>query len=137
MPDRILRFLIVGSTGFIVDAGLTEALVLSGLSPLVARLFAFAVAIAVTYALNRVFTFADRRRSGRTHAMRLAESMRYVAVNLAAMSVNYAVFAAALTLVPELRPMLAVAAGSVVAMAVSYIGYSRYVFQARVRGSAA
>jgi putative flippase GtrA len=34
-----------------------------------------------------------------------------------------------LAAVPGLRPMLAVAAGSGVAMVVSYIGYSRFVFR--------
>ncbi|WP_181700410.1 GtrA family protein [Chthonobacter albigriseus] len=128
MADRLVRFVFVGATGFAVDAGLTEALVAAGSSPLVARVFAFAVAIGVTYGLNRAITFADRK-SAREAGGRVAEGGRYLAVNLAAMAVNYAVFAAVLTAAPGLRPMLAVAAGSGVAMVVSYLGYSRFVFR--------
>lgn len=119
---RIGRFLLVGGTGFLVDAGLTELLVAAGLHPLAARAAAFALAVLVTYGLNRRFTFAAARPA------RAAEGGRYLAVNLAAMGVNYAVFAAVLAAVPGVRPFLAVACGSAVALAVSYAGYSRFVF---------
>lgn len=119
---RIGRFLLVGGTGFLVDGGLTELLVAAGLHPLAARAAAFAVAVAVTYVLNRRFTFATDGPA------RAVEGGRYLAVNLAAMTVNYAVFAAVLATLPEVRPVLAVACGSAVALVVSYAGYSRFVF---------
>ncbi len=126
MPPTIRRFggfAIAGVSGFVVDAGLTEALAELGISPYLGRILAVAVAITVTYAINRNFTWRERRApvSGRR--------ARYLAVSLASIGANYLVFAAVLVLVPGLRPLLAVAAGTSVGMVVNFAGYSRFVFK--------
>lgn len=121
---RLAAFALAGGTGFVVDAGLTEALVALGLSAYLARVIAVAAAMSVTYTINRRLTFGDR---GGAAAGRPA---RYVAVSLLATAVNYLVFAAAIALIGGLRPVIAVAAGTAVGMVINYIGYSRLVFPA-------
>lgn len=120
---RLGGFALAGFSGFFVDAGLTEALAALGVSPYLGRVAAVAVAIAVTYTINRNLTWKDRRApvSGRR--------ARYVAVSLTSIAVNYLVFAAVLAAISGLRPVIAVAAGTGVGMVMNYAGYSRFVFR--------
>ncbi len=54
---RLSRFAVVGGLGFVVDAGLTVTLIQVGLDPFSARLIAIALAMLVTWRLNRALTF--------------------------------------------------------------------------------
>jgi putative flippase GtrA len=127
-PARQLAlFIAVGTIGFVIDAGLTELLVSRGVGPYLARVGALAVAVAVTFALNRRFTFPSRA----TGRARIGEFTRYIAANAVALAVNYGVYSLALALIAGLRPALAVAAGSLTAMVVSFAGYDRFVFRGR------
>lgn len=119
---RLGGFALAGFTGFVVDAGLTEALAGFGVSPYVGRVFAVAVAIAVTYAINRNLTWKERR------APVPGRRTRYVAVSLISIAANYLIFAAALAAIPGLSPAIAVAAGTGVGMVMNFAGYSRLVF---------
>jgi len=119
---RLGGFALAGFAGFIIDAGLTEALAGFGVSPYVGRVFAVAVAIAVTYTINRNLTWKERR------APVPGRRMRYVAVSLVSIAANYLTFAAALVAIPGLRPVIAVAAGTAVGMVMNFAGYSRLVF---------
>lgn len=120
---RLGGFVLAGFTGFAVDAGLTEALAAFGVSPYLGRIFAVAIAIAVTYTINRNLTWRERR------APVPGRRTRYVAVSLVSIVANYLTFAATLTVMPGLRPVIAVAAGTGVGMVMNYVGYSRLVFR--------
>lgn len=120
---RLGGFVLAGLTGFVVDAGLTEALAAFGVSPYLGRIFAVAIAIAVTYTINRNLTWRERR------APVPGRRTRYVAVSLVSIVANYLTFAAALTVIPGLRPVIAIAAGTGVGMVMNYVGYSRLVFR--------
>ena len=122
-PRRLGGFALAGFSGFLVDAGLTEALAGLGVSPYVGRVFAVAIAIAVTYTINRNLTWRERR------AAVPGRRTRYVAVSLVSIAANYLTFAAALAAIPDLRPVLAVAAGTGIGMVLNFIGYSRLVFR--------
>ena len=122
---RLLRFLGVGAFGFLVDAGMTLALVHIGVNPFAARILAILLALIATYLANRTVTF---RADGRANA---GEGARYGSVGLASSAVNYLVYSAALTLLPSMPPAFALAIGSAVALAFSYLGYSRLVFRSR------
>ena len=122
-PRRLGGFALAGFSGFLVDAGLTEALAGLGVSPYVGRVFAVAIAIAVTYTINRNLTWRERR------AAVPGRRTRYVAVSLVSIAANYLTFAAALAAIPGLRPVLAVAAGTGIGMVLNFIGYSRLVFR--------
>jgi putative flippase GtrA len=117
-------FILAGSLGFLADAGMLALLLhISPLGPLTARLIAILFALLVTWSFNRVVTF------GRSRFPLLLEGVRYSGVGLLAALLNYAVYAALLMAVPVLHPLLALVVGSLAAMAVSWAGYSRFVFQ--------
>ena len=120
--ERLVGFALAGFSGFIVDAGITEALVALSISPYVARIGAVAVAITVTYAINRHLTFGDRRGASGGHRL------RYVAVSLVAIVINYLAFALTIALLPSVRPIAGVILGTAIGMVVNYVGYSRFVF---------
>jgi putative flippase GtrA len=106
----------------------TDALVLTlltrgaGLSPFLARLFAIAVAMVVSWRINRRVTFAVAAPPS------LAEFARFAGVSWAAQAVNYAVFALLLLARPATEPVAALIAASIVAMVVSYVGFRFGVF---------
>ncbi len=120
---RLGGFALAGFTGFLIDAGLTETLAGLGVSPYAGRVGAVAVAIAVTYTINRNLTWRDRR------AAMPGRRVRYVAMSLVSIAANYLVFAGALAAIPDLRPAIAVAAGTGIGMVMNYVGYSRLVFR--------
>lgn len=120
---RILRFLLAGGIGFLVDAAvLALLLALTPLDPFSARLVSIAVALATTWMLNRHMTFGP---SSRPLAV---EGARYGGVGVTTSIVNYLVYSAALLAFPALPPLAALVIASAVAMALSYLGYSRLVF---------
>lgn len=120
------RFVVVGGIGFLVDAAVLTLLVnANGWNPFYARLASFAVAVTATWLLNRRYTFAHRRRH-RTHT----EYSRYVLVQSLGAALNFAVYALCLAGAPWLRelPILALAAGSVVAMGFNFWAMQWLVF---------
>ena len=120
---RLSRFLFAGAVGFVADAAMLATLLhLWSMNPFLARLLSIAFALTVTWLINRSMTFGP---SGRHVA---AEGARYGGVGIGTSLVNYAVYSALLAAVPALPPLAALVAGSAVAMALSYIGYSRLVF---------
>ncbi len=84
---ELLKFGIVGGTGFIVDIGLFNLLqhgpfaVLAG-KPVTAKIFSVAVAMIVTWIGNRLWTFADQRT--RT---KVREFVGFVVVNIGGMAI--------------------------------------------------
>lgn len=115
------RFLIVGSLGFLVDSGLTHALILAGLSPLAARLPAMLVAMLVTWLANRRFTFETGQQRS------TAELLRYALVAGAAFLLNYSLYSFAV--VQGLTPLLAIVLASAAQVGFSFFGYRRFVFR--------
>ena len=129
---QVVPFAAIGVFGYLVDSTLTYALVrFAGLDPLIARLPAFAVATIANFLLNRRLTFAD------TRAPIFGAFARYVMVSAAGLAVNWAIFAIALGLAerlglphgPETLPVF-VAAGTGVAMFVTFFGFKMFAFRA-------
>jgi putative flippase GtrA len=121
--SRIGRFVVAGGIGFLADAAmlalLTEAL---SVNPFLARIVSIGFALGVTWLLNRHLTFGPSSR----HVA--VEGARYGSIGIGTSLVNYAVYSALLAALPWLPPLAALVAGSAVAMALSYLGYSRLVF---------
>ena len=127
---RFGRFCGVGGIGFIADAGLLFCLTMYlALDPYLARVLSILVALTVTWGLHRRWTFKSRR------AGRLAEWTRFALVNGGGGTVNYLVYALVLLLLPAAGPILALIAGSAVALLVNYLGSRFWAF--RSRGAAA
>ena len=113
------RFLVVGCLGFLVDAGVMELVIgLTGLSPLWARSISFPIALSLTWALNRSWTFPEGRARGVKSQYAI-----YLAVQLTGLAINYGIFAALLGYHPywEEHPVLALAIGAGAAMVFTFV----------------
>ena len=127
MMGQILRFGVVGTIGFVVDAAcLRLCLMAFGLDFYSGRVISFLAAATATYALNRIWTFGGQGH-GRTH--------RQLALWLVLMSgsalINYGTYVLCLELDPIIRqwPELAVAAGSISAMGINFLAARFIVFR--------
>ncbi len=120
---RVRRFAMVGGIGFLTDAAtLALLLAVSPLGPFLARLLSIGCAMPVTWLCNRSLTFQASDRGV------LQEGARYGGVAIAVSIVNYLVYGGLLIAMPSLPPLAALVLASGAAMALSYLGYSRLVF---------
>jgi len=120
---RFGRFLVIGVIGFVADAGMLGALLMwTPLGVYSARLVSIAFALAVTWLLNRLITFGP---SSRPVAV---EGARYGGVGIATSAINYLAYSAFLWAMPDVPIIVALVVASVVALAFSFAGYSRLVF---------
>jgi len=120
---RLFRFALTGGIGFVADAAaLCLLLSATPLGPLSARVLSIGFALCVTWQINRHVTFSPSSRGI------AEEGARYGGVGIATSIVNYLVYCAALFAMPALPPLAALAFASIVAMALSFLGYSRLVF---------
>ncbi len=82
--ERFLKFMVVGTIGFVVDFGTLNLLVqLVGLPPLVANVFSFSLAVLSNYTWNRLWTYPDSR----SKSVR-AQLLQFVVVNVAGLGIN-------------------------------------------------
>lgn len=120
--------------GFVLGgilAGLTDIVVLRlltdgfGAGPILARPLSIAVAMIVSWQVNRRLTFAVRERAT------ISEFLAFAAVSWVAQAINYAVFCAILLARPVTMQEIAIVLASLVSMIVSYIGFRFGVYRAR------
>ncbi len=123
---KLLKFGLVGAAGFLIDASTLSALIhFTPLDPYSARVIAIAVAMTSTWLMNRYLTFGPSQR-GVAH-----EAARYGSVGLIGSLLNYTIYAAVLTVMPQVNALIAlvIASGSVAVF--SWFGYSELVFKRR------
>jgi putative flippase GtrA len=117
-------FLLAGALALITDGALLEIQTrIMGLDPLLARPFAIAVAMVVSWLVNRTVTFAVEAPPTRR------EFVRFAAVSWTAQAVNYLLFASLLVMRPATPALLALVLASLVAMFISYFGFRYRVFR--------
>jgi putative flippase GtrA len=90
--------------------------------PFVSRIISIAFAMVATWILNRAFTFGPSDRPV------AEEGARYGAVAIAVAGFNWLLYSTLVILIPTIGPLGALIVASGVAMALSYLGYSRAVF---------
>jgi len=120
-------FCVAGAIGFVVDAGLVQLLVAGfGFDPYASRVLSFLCAMTATWLFNRRYTFARQGGESLLH-----EWARYGVAMLGGFAVNYAVYALMVWQLPLVRewPVLGVAAGSIVGLAVNYTSSRLWVFR--------
>ena len=128
---QFLRFGMIGTGGFVVDTTVLYFLMgVVGLDPYTGRLASWCVAATFTWAMNRRFTFADKRP-------RFRQWLAFLAANALGGAINYAVYAALVTFVDEVAaiPVLGVAAGSIAGLFFNFTVSKLVVFR-RARPSA-
>jgi putative flippase GtrA len=125
--SRFLRFGLVGAVGFVVDAGVLQALVsLAGWGPIAARLVAVPTAVFATWLLNRTITFPE------SHSGPALRSLwRYAVVSAAGAGVNFCVYSALVFALQAMAavPLVPLAIGSIVALVVNYLGSKHFAFR--------
>lgn len=119
---RPLRFLLVGGIGLAVDILLFTFMLVGGVAPLVAGFAALLAATALTWRLNRAFTF-DSSGRGKSN-----EAMRYAVVTAVAQSTSYLVFAVLVSGVLASLPQAAILVGAACGAMVSYNGHRLFAF---------
>ncbi|RAZ75122.1 GtrA family protein [Mesorhizobium atlanticum] len=120
---RLFRFGLAGGIGFLADAvALWLLLATTPLGALSARVLSIGFALCVTWQINRHLTFSPSSRG------MAQEGARYGGVGIATSIVNYLVYCAVLLALPAVPPLAALAIASIVAMTLSFLGYSRLVF---------
>ena len=131
IAEQVPAFAAIGVIGYFVDAGITYMCAkYLGLSPELARPPGFILATIVNYVLNRTITFRHSR------APLFRAFLRYCGVASVGLAVNYAVYSACVVLAPRIgiavTPAilpLFVAAGSAVAMFVTFVGFRSFAFR--------
>lgn len=120
-------FIVVGTLGFMVDAGVVTLLAAAGAGPWLARLVSFAVAVSTTWVLNRRYTF--RHRSPRHNSSRKNFGY-YVAACLVGGGLNLGTYALLVSRVPLFAEVLAlaVAAGSIAGMGANFLLARYWIF---------
>ena len=116
----------MGVVGFLVDAGVLLAL-LKTLGPYWGRLISFSTAVLVTWALNRSITFSTTKK----YYGRLREFSRYFLAMIGGGTTNYVLYAILVFSVSPVQswPILGVAAGSIVGLAVNFTLARWWVFK--------
>lgn len=119
------RYLCVGGLGFLTDAGILYVLVVSGFGPYLARAISFPVALALTWFLNRVWTFASDRTAGM-----LQQIWRYAIVQIVGGLTNYACYAVCIMMIgtSPIYSVFALAIGASFGLLVNFIGTKHLVF---------
>jgi putative flippase GtrA len=126
ISSELLRFCIVGSIGFAIDAGLTLLLTQPAQwKPENARLVGFLCAATVTWNLNRRFTFRSNSS--------VRSLLPYIALTTVGALVNFAIFVAWLRLAgtSPAQILVGVALGAVVALGLNFAVSRRFVYRIR------
>lgn len=124
--NEFLRFCIVGGLAFIVDACMLELGVALGLPALIARILSIALALQCSFLLHHAFTY--RVEGG----YRMKQWRAFMASNLIGAAINYAIFAgvlrASLSADMQTSRLIALAAGTSIALFFNHWANRRYVF---------
>jgi len=108
-------FLLAGTLAFLTDALVLMVLTReAGLDPLIARLFAIASAMAISWLINRTITF----RVGVPPSA--GEFLRFAALAWITTALNYAIFAAVPLTNPATEPLSALVISSLSAAVFAY-----------------
>jgi putative flippase GtrA len=124
---QFLTFGLVGTAGFLVDSAALYLCLAAGANHYTGRALSYLVAATFTWAMNRRFTFHDRR-----DASRLREWARFLVANSLGGALNYATYAVLVSTSPLVfdRPILGVAAGSIAGLGANFIVSRYFVFRA-------
>lgn len=116
----------VGTVGFVVDAGVLTGLSAAGVSASAARPWSFLVAVTITWYLNRTYTFHHQAAKHRL-AM---EWLRYLITGSSGAAFNFLVFYALLwSASGEIHPLVALASGSIAALLFNFFGAKHFAFR--------
>lgn len=115
------RFVLVGGTGFVIDAGITYLLIQLSVAASLARIPAIFFAMAFTWLANRHFTYEVKiKRTAK-------EGFHYLAVAVAMAAINYVIFLACIQ--NGMPPLVAVTVATACQTVLSFYAYRHLVFR--------
>lgn len=128
---EFLRFAVIGTAAFVVDASTLYAALWFGLGFYAGRAVSYLVAATFTWYGNRRITFVHSRAEGVGPVT--AEWLKFLVANLGGGAVNYAIYAVLIASFAIVRayPVLGVAAGSLAGLVVNFSLSKFVVFRAR------
>jgi putative flippase GtrA len=128
MRQQVIRFVIAGVVGFVVDAGILYLALAVGLGYFAGRAVSFLCAVWATWQINRRYTFT----SGRSESV-WVEWWRYLAAMSVGGVVNYGAYSATILTLKGLPflPIIGVAVGSLAGMVVNFASAKLWVFKHR------
>lgn len=123
---QLLKFGVVGTIGFFVDAGALVLFIHIWSNLYWGRIVSFFIAVCCTWILNRNYTFKTSRSS-----LILNEWIRYLIANSFGAVLNYGVYAFLLFKIDLIAqwPVLGVAAGSLAGLFANYLNSRSFVFR--------
>jgi putative flippase GtrA len=128
MRSQLLRFVMAGTVGFVVDAGILYLALVLGMGFFFGRAVSFLCAVWTTWRINRRYTFAARGEQSVW-----TEWWRYLTAMSLGGLVNYAAYSVAVLLLRAypFLPVIAVAIGSITGLAVNFISTKLWVYKQR------
>ena len=130
LDPEFVRFVVVGGLGFVMDTGLLQVFLRLGLGYYTGRIPSFLIACAVTWVINRLWTFKSGRQTGKARSAAL-----YLGVQCVGWGANLLVYGLCLFLFPGLKQwpliMLPLALGAGSGMVVNFLGSKHLAFRAR------
>ncbi len=120
-----LKFLIVGSTGVVVNLGSFTLLLMAGMSKYIASPIAIELSIITNFFLNNFWTFRWRKTKDRVHH----KGIKFNVVSFAALAVSYGTFLILSYFFPDLPPQLSQLIGIVPATLINYFLNSYWTFK--------
>lgn len=124
---QFIKFGIVGTLGFIIDAGiLTFCMKILSMGPYSGRVVSFCIGVTATWFCNRHFTFKDSPKNA-PHK----ELPKFAIVCLGGFVFNYGTYATLIATTPLVGtyPILGVAAGSLAGMFFNFFAAKKLVFK--------
>ena len=124
---QVMRFGAVGAAGFVVDGGLLWLFISLDFDPYLARALSFPIAVIVTWALNRNWTFRETRDISRK-----GQFQRYFGVQTVGTLTNYAIYSAVIGLfgAAAFTIFVAFALGSLFGSFINFFGARKVAFRA-------
>lgn len=115
------RFLLVGGSGFLIDACVTYLLIQLTVAPWLARIPAILLAMVFTWLANRRFTYDVKK------ARTKSEAMRYATVAAVMAFINYLIYVVLVSF--GAWPVLAVLVATICQAVMSFNAYRYLVFR--------
>lgn len=115
----ILKFVIAGGLGFIVDFTLLNLMLWLSLGPIISRVVSFSIAVLATFIINRRFTFQSNSNV-------LFQFKNYIIGSLFGFCFNWAIYTISLIYT---SPQLSLILSSGFAMTVNFSIYRFLVFK--------
>ena len=121
----LVRYGLTGTVGALINLGTFQLLLDLGLHKFLASPIAIEISIVSNFLMNNYWTFAERNMSG----SKRIRGLKYNAVALATLALNYATFVGLSILYPQALPVLLQACGIAPAAALNYFMNSRWTFR--------